>query len=130
MRGRRNRIAPGRPSGSSDFRAAGQPAHQLIRYGWAVSVLTVYRVAFAAFLVAASVLGWNGVDVTVVLGLAVISALGFVLAVRLRPAWRTELLEIRRDPVRLRQETRKDLAYFGAFLVAIVAIEILVARGG
>lgn len=102
----------------------------MIRYGCRVSFLVIYRVTMAGLLSMAVIFSWIGVNFVVVLGFVLIAGLGLTAAMRGRPAWRAELIELRRDPVRFRRETRRDLVFYVTFLVLAGVISALLANAG
>jgi hypothetical protein len=89
-----------------------------------------YRLTMAGLLSVAVIFSWIGVSFVVVLGFVLITATALIVAMRRRPAWRAELVELRRDPVRFRRETRRDLVLIATFLILAVVISALLANAG
>ena len=85
--------------------------------------LLAFRLSMAALLTAGAVMSWVGVDLPVVIGIALIAALAMLVVFYPRqPWWGTQAVELLADRPRVRRETRRDVLYFVAFLVALVII--------
>jgi len=86
-------------------------------YGCGVSVLTVARLTMSAVFAIGVVLSAVSDNLLLAIAFVFVAGLGLTAAIRRRPAWRAELIDVRTDRARFRRETLKDLAYYAAFAI-------------